>query len=46
MSSEAQVNANRRKARKSTGPKTEEGRAVVSQNVVKHGSLGRHGVVS
>ena len=37
MSSKAQIKANRRNARKSTGPKTAEGKAVVSQNAVKHG---------
>src|SRR5437899_12356743 len=37
MSSEAQIDANRRNAQKSTGPKTPEGRAAVRLNGVKHG---------
>jgi len=35
MSTEAQIAANRLNARKSTGPKIAEGKAVVSQNAVK-----------
>jgi len=37
MTSEKQANANRRNARKSTGPKTQEGKAVVRLNALKHG---------
>jgi hypothetical protein len=37
MSTEAQIKANRKNAQKSTGPKTDEGKAAVSQNAVKHG---------
>jgi hypothetical protein len=37
MASEAQVLANRRNAEKSTGPRTEEGKAISSQNAVTHG---------
>jgi hypothetical protein len=37
MSTEAQINANRQNAQKSTGPKTSEGKAAVSQNALKHG---------
>jgi len=37
MSTEAQILANRRNAQKSTGPRTGEGKAAVSQNAVKHG---------
>jgi hypothetical protein len=45
MSTEAQITANQQNAQKSTGPKTAEGKAVVSQNAVKHGLFGSHDVV-
>lgn len=37
MSSEAQITANRRNARKSTGPKSAEGKATVARNALRHG---------
>ena len=37
MATQKQINANRQNAQKSTGPKTDEGKAAVSQNAVKHG---------
>jgi len=37
MATEAQLLANRLNAEKSTGPRTAQGKAVVSQNAVKHG---------
>lgn len=37
MTSEKQAQANRRNARKSTGPKTQDGKAVVRFNALKHG---------
>ena len=37
MSTQAQILANRRNAQKSTGPRTIEGKVVISQNAVKHG---------
>ena len=46
MATQAQILANRRNAQKSTGPRTIEGKAVVSQNAVKHGLLARHTVIS
>ncbi len=46
MSTEAQILANRRNAQKSTGPRTSQGKAAVSQNAVKHGLLARHDVIT
>jgi hypothetical protein len=46
MTSEAQILANRRNAQKSTGPRTPQGKAAVSQNAVKQGLLTRHDVIS
>jgi hypothetical protein len=37
MSTETQINANRLNSQKSTGPKTPDGKAKVSQNAVTHG---------
>ena len=45
MASAAQVLANRSNAQKSTGPRTPEGKAVVSQNAVKHGLLAKEVVI-
>jgi hypothetical protein len=45
MSTEAQINANRRNAQKSTGPRTSEGKAVASQNSLKHGLSARKDVI-
>jgi hypothetical protein len=39
MTSEKQVQANQRNARKSTGPKTSEGKAAARYNATKHGLL-------
>ena len=44
--SKASLAANRRNARKSTGPKTPEGKARARQNALKHGLLAREVVVS
>lgn len=40
-----QIEANRRNARKSTGPKTPEGRATSKMNALKHGILSRQVLV-
>jgi hypothetical protein len=45
MATEAQVLANRLNAQKSTGPRTAEGKAAVSQNAVKHGLSARLDVI-
>jgi hypothetical protein len=45
MASEAQLGANRRNAQKSTGPRTEEGRAVASRNALRHGLTAERVVV-
>jgi hypothetical protein len=45
MASAAQILANRRNAQKSTGPRTEEGKAVSAQNAVRHGLLARDDVI-
>jgi hypothetical protein len=46
MATDAQILANRHNALKSTGPRTNEGKAAVSQNAVKHGLLTRQDVIS
>ena len=45
MASDKQVEANRRNARKSTGPKTQEGKAAVRYNAIKHGLLSQDAVL-
>jgi hypothetical protein len=39
VTSDKQIEANRQNARKSTGPRTQEGKAAVRHNAVKHGLL-------
>jgi hypothetical protein len=46
MSTEAQILANRRNAQKSTGPRTPQGKAAVSQNAVKLGLFAERDVIS
>ncbi|HSW02037.1 MAG TPA: hypothetical protein VLI39_17855 [Sedimentisphaerales bacterium] len=45
MASVAQIQANRSNAKKSTGPRTAQGKAVASQNAVKHGLLAEQVVI-
>jgi hypothetical protein len=45
MATENQVNANRKNALKSTGPRTEEGKDASSQNAVKHGLRAKKDVI-
>ncbi len=45
MATEAQIEANRVNAQKSTGPRTPEGKEKASQNALKHGLLTRQMVV-
>jgi hypothetical protein len=45
MATKAQIKANRENARKSTGPRTDEGKAVVSKNAVKHGLFAEEAVI-
>jgi len=42
MTSKKQIAANRNNAKKSTGPKTQQGKAVSSKNATKHGLLSQH----
>ena len=45
MPTRAQIKANRNNAKKSTGPHTEEGKARVAKNALKHGLLARDTVL-
>ena len=46
MSSQAQITANQANAQKSTGPKTEEGKAIASQNNFRYGFTGAFRVLA
>ena len=46
MSTEAQRKANRQNAKKSTGPRTPQGKARSSKNALKHGLLARDAVMA
>ena len=46
MATEAQILANQHNAQKSTGPRTHEGKAAVSQNAIQHGLSARKDVIS
>ena len=45
MTTNAQIKANRKNAKKSTGPRTEDGKARVAKNALKHGLLARDTVL-
>jgi hypothetical protein len=45
MATEAQIEANRANAQKSTGPRTPEGKEKAAQNSLKHGLLAKEAVV-
>jgi hypothetical protein len=46
MSTESQINANRLNAQKSTGPRTPDGKAKVSQNALTHGLCSTRPILS
>jgi len=46
MSTKAQILANRHNAQKSTGPRSSQGKAAVSQNAVQHGLSARQTIIS
>jgi len=45
MATQAQILANRQNAQESTGPKTTQGKATVSQNAIKHGLTAQKTVI-
>ncbi len=45
MTTQAQIEANRKNAQKSTGPKSRQGKDTVSQNAVKHGLCANRHVI-
>jgi hypothetical protein len=45
MATQRQIEANKRNAQKSTGPRTDEGKKKVALNALKHGLLARHVVL-
>ena len=46
MASQAQTEANRQNAQKSTGPRTPEGKAAVSRNAIKHGLFTNDAIIA
>ena len=45
MSNENNEESNRENAQKSTGPRTDRGKSIVSQNARKHGLLSQHLII-
>jgi hypothetical protein len=45
MATQAQITANRLNAKKSTGPRTPEGKAISSQNALKHGLTAKRDII-
>src|SRR5512141_884939 len=45
MTTQSRIEANRRNAQHSTGPRTPEGKARVAHNAIKHGILGDQAVL-
>jgi len=45
MATKAQIKANQKNAQKSTGPQTDQGKATVSQNAIKHGLFAAEAVI-
>ena len=45
MTNQKQIDANRNNAQQSTGPKSEEGKAVVGMNAMKHGIFSKQIVI-
>ncbi len=46
MVTKAQILANRLNAQNSTGPRSHKGKAIVSQNAIKHGLTAAHNIIS
>ncbi len=46
MSTKSQIRANQRNAQKSTGPRSSQGKAAVSQNAVQHGLSARQAIIT
>ena len=45
MATEKQIEANKKNAKKSTGPRTKKGKAIVSKNALKHGLLAKNHII-
>ncbi len=45
MASHKQIDANRRNAARSTGPKSPEGKAIVSRNATRHGLTSSRAII-